>query len=102
MGHKEDTLSQTTTKANLIEMVASRCDLSVAHSKQVVDLIFDEFSEALRAGDKIEIRGFGSFTLRRYKSYQGRNPKTGQSVNVSPKRLPFFRAGKNLLLRMNR
>src|SRR5690606_29877767 len=57
--------------------------------------------EALQRGEGIEIRGFGSFTVRQYKSYEGRNPRTGDPVHVAPKRLPFFKVGKDLRLRVN-
>ena len=66
-----------------------------------MNLIFDGFKVALAKGDRIEIRGFGSFVIREYKTYTGRNPKTGQEVEVEPKRLPFFKVGKELKERMN-
>src|SRR5690554_7931405 len=67
----------------------------------VVNTIFDSMTTALIAGDGIEIRGFGSFTVRQYKSYEGRNPRTGDVVHVAPKRLPFFKVGKELRERVN-
>ena len=66
-----------------------------------MNLIFDGFKVALAKGDRIEIRGFGSFVIREYKTYTGRNPKTGQEVEVEPKRLPFFKVGKELKERLN-
>jgi integration host factor subunit beta len=62
----------------------------------VIDLIFDGFADELKKGGRIEIRGFGSFVLREYKTYVGRNPKTGFQLNVAPKKLPFFKVGKEL------
>ena len=62
----------------------------------MVNTFFDSVREALVAGDRVEIRGFGSFKVKEYKGYVGRNPKTGDSVKVSPKRLPVFRAGKEM------
>jgi len=67
----------------------------------IVNLIFDGFNDALEKGDRIEIRGFGSFVMREYKTYTGRNPKTGKEVEVKPKSLPYFKVGKELKGRMN-
>jgi integration host factor subunit beta len=64
-------------------------------------LIFDGFKDALAKGDRIEIRGFGSFVLREYKTYTGRNPKTGNKVEIKPKRLPYFKVGKELKEKVN-
>ena len=64
-------------------------------------LIFDGFKDALVKGDRIEIRGFGSFVMREYKTYTGRNPKTGSEIEVKPKKLPYFKVGKELRGRMN-
>jgi integration host factor subunit beta len=70
-------------------------------AEYVVDLIFDEMSRALLEGKRIEIRGFGAFSIREYKSYVGRNPKTGEKVSVPPKKLPFFKVGKELRERVD-
>ena len=70
--------------------------LPVAQAEIVVSTIFDSMTEALVAGDRIEIRGFGSFEVRHYKGYEGRDPRTGQAVQVPPKKLPFFKVGKEL------
>ncbi len=67
----------------------------------LVSCIFDSMERALRSGERIEIRGFGSFEIRSYKAYEGRNPRTGSAVNVKPKRLPFFKVGKELKERIN-
>ena len=84
------------TKADLVNIVAEKANLQHKQSEMVVNLLFDMMSDALRKDDRIEIRGFGSFVNRSYGSYQGRNPKTGQTVQVSPKRVPFFKVGKEL------
>jgi integration host factor subunit beta len=70
-------------------------------AEQIVNVVFDSMVKALEDGEGIEIRGFGSFTVREYKSYDGRNPRTGETVHVSPKRLPFFKVGKDLRERVN-
>ena len=84
------------TKADLIDEVSRLAELTRKDSEVIVETIFDSVVRSLRAGDKIEIRGFGSFVNRSYGSYQGRNPKTGQVVQVPPKRVPFFKVGKEL------
>jgi integration host factor subunit beta len=84
------------TKSELIDAVARRTRITKSRAEQLVNCIFDTMTSALERGDGIEIRGFGSFTVRSYKGYQGRNPRTGQTVAVSPKRLPFFKVGKEL------
>lgn len=83
-------------KAELALEVAKRAQVSQKVAKVVLDAVFDEMAKALREGERIEIRGFGSFVPREYGSYQGRNPKTGEPVNVPPKRLPYFKVGKEL------
>lgn len=89
------------TKSELIERVADTAKLTKGRAELVVTTIFDAMVDALRRGDGIEIRGFGSFTVRQYKSYEGRNPRTGDAVHVAPKRLPFFKVGKELRARVN-
>ncbi|MBX3130349.1 MAG: integration host factor subunit beta [Polyangiaceae bacterium] len=84
------------TKSELIEAIAARGELTKARAEQVVNCVFDAMTEALQRGEGIEIRGFGSFTVRPYKPYAGRNPRTGQPVPVPAKRLPFFKVGKEL------
>jgi len=68
---------------------------------EVMTLIFDGFNDALAKGDRIEIRGFGSFVMRDYRTYTGRNPKTGKEVMVKPKRLAYFKVGKELIEKVN-
>lgn len=84
------------TKSELIEAIAARGELTKARAEMVVNCIFDAMTEALQQGEGIEIRGFGSFSVRPYKPYAGRNPRTGNPVPVSAKRLPFFKVGKEL------
>jgi integration host factor subunit beta len=87
---------ETVNKAELAEEVTRRAKVKQKVAKEVVDKVFEEMKNALRRGDRVEIRGFGSFMMRNYGSYQGRNPKTGESVSVKPKRLPYFKVGKEL------
>ena len=84
------------TKSELIDVIAARGSLTKARAELVVNCIFDAMTEALERGEGIEIRGFGSFTVRPYKPYSGRNPRTGEPVPVPAKRLPFFKVGKEL------
>jgi len=84
------------TKSELIDAVAARGELTKARAELVVNCVFDTMIEAMRKGEGIEIRGFGSLTVRPYKPYEGRNPRTGQPVEVPAKRLPFFKVGKEL------
>jgi integration host factor subunit beta len=89
------------TKSELIELVAQDSKLTKGRAELVVNTIFDAMFEALRRGEGIEIRGFGSFSVRQYRPYEGRNPRTGDAVHVPPKRLPFFKVGKELRERVN-
>ena len=83
-------------KSDLIVAVAKEADLTQRKSEEIVNLVFDTMSRALINGDRIEIRGFGSFMVKQYKGYTGRNPKTGAKIEVNQKRLPFFKTGKEL------
>ena len=89
------------TKSDLIERLAEGMKLHRSKAELMVGTIFDSMVQALQQGDRIEIRGFGSFEVRQYKGYEGRNPRTGEPVHVQPKRLPFFKAGKELRERVN-
>ncbi len=84
------------TKSELIDAIAARGNLTKARAELVVNCVFDSMTEALERGEGIEIRGFGSFTVRPYRPYSGRNPRTGEPVDVPAKRLPFFKVGKEL------
>ena len=77
-------------------------DLSKSEAAAVVDIFFNEMAAALAKGDRVEIRGLCSFHVREYGSYTGRNPKTGENVKIKPKKLPFFKPGKELKERVDR
>lgn len=83
-------------KSKLIQALSEELNITVSTTSGIVSTIIASMTDALVAGDNIELRGFGSFTLRQYDSYTGKNPKTGAETKVSAKRLPFFRAGKEL------
>ena len=89
------------TKADLIDVVAERLKLPRGRAELLVGHVFDSMVDALKKGDGIEIRGFGSFSIREYREYEGRNPRTGEAVHVRPKRLAFFKVGKELRERVN-
>ena len=82
------------TKGDLIDLVAAKDGFNVRKAETVVNTIFDVMSEALACGERVEIRGFGSFEVREYEAYKGRNPKTGAEVFVKAKKSPFFKTGK--------
>jgi integration host factor subunit beta len=84
------------TKAELVERVSDRIKLTKKQTEIIVNTLFTSITDALTHGDKVELRGFGSFRVRRRQSRDGRNPKTGQSVSIPPKKVPFFKAGKEL------
>jgi integration host factor subunit beta len=88
-------------KSELIEELANRSDLKLKVSETIVNMIVDNMKNALLNEDRIELRGFGSFHIEYYKGYTGRNPKTGESIEVGKKRLPFFKVGKDLKERIN-
>ena len=83
-------------KSDLILELSKKNSLPEKQATDIVNLRFDGFTHELENGGRIEIRGFGSFTVREYGTYHGRNPKTGNAVQVKPKRLPFFKVGKEL------
>ena len=84
------------TKAELVEEVSRVSDLTKKHSEVIVDTVFKSIIDALHRGEKIELRGFGSFRLRKREPRKGRNPKTGDKVDVPPKKVPYFKPGKEL------
>lgn len=91
------------TKSQLIDaIVQKKSGLPRKAVEQAVNAVFDEMVNAMKRGERIEIRGFGNFTVRKYKAYEGRNPKTGAKVEVGPKQMPFFKVGKDLRERINR
>jgi len=83
-------------KSDLIAALAGETDLTRRKAEEIVNTVFDTMAGALVRDDRIEIRGFGSFTVKKYKGYTGRNPKTGQKIAVAGKKLPFFKTGKAL------
>jgi integration host factor subunit beta len=83
-------------KSGLIETLREETGLTKRKAEQVIDLFFDEMSEALSSGERVEIRGFCSIYVKDYRGYAGRNPRTGVPTQVPPKKLPFFRCGKKL------
>ncbi len=84
------------TKAELIDEVSKVANLTKKETETIVNTVFENITEALVKGDKVELRGFGSFRIRQRQSRKGRNPKTGSSVDVPEKRVPFFKVGKRL------
>jgi integration host factor subunit beta len=90
------------TKAELVEEVSRVSDLTKKHSEVIVDTVFKSIIDALHRGEKIELRGFGSFRLRKREPRKGRNPKTGDKVDVPPKKVPYFKPGKELKELINR
>jgi len=88
-------------KAELVLKVAERAKVTQKVAKVIVDTIFEGMKDSLNKGERIEIRGFGSFVVKNYGGYKGRNPKTGRLVDVSAKRLPFFKVGKELREKVN-
>lgn len=83
-------------KSDLIVELASRANLTLAEADRLVNEVFDSMAETLVAGNRIELRGFGSFVVKEYEGYTGRNPKTGLDVTVKAKRAPFFKVGKEI------
>jgi len=88
-------------KADLIGALKDENGLTKTEATKVVDLFFNEIADALTKDNRVEIRGFCSFHVKTYKNYTGRNPKTGEAVQVSPKKLPFFKCGKELKERVD-
>ncbi len=89
-------------KSELIEALAEKINMPMREAGSITNTLIDTMTEALANGDSIEIRGFGSFVVKEYTSYTGRNPKTGQRIKVSPKKLPFFKVGKELREQVNK
>ena len=89
-------------KLDLIEALKTEAGLTSNEAAAVVHLFFNEIANAMAKGDRVEIRGLCSFFVKKYKSYTGRNPKTGEQVKIKPKKLPFFKCGKELKERVDR
>ena len=90
------------TKSQLIERLAKHEGLMLRNAASVVNVVFDSIGESLGNGNRVEIRGFGSFKVKDYRSYQGRNPKTGEAIQVGEKKLPFFKVGREVKKRVNK
>lgn len=88
-------------KSDLVEALSEGKGLTKTKSEEIVNLVFDEMTNALVAGDRVEIRGLGSFKVKSYDGYNGRNPKTGKQIRVKEKKLPFFKCGKDLKERVD-
>ena len=88
-------------KSDLIAKLSEKANLTDKNASEIINLVFDGFTDALKNGGRIEIRSFGSFTVREYEPYMGRNPQTGEQTEVGAKRLPFFKVGKELKERVN-
>lgn len=88
-------------KSQLTEALAKDQGLTIKKAEMIVNTFFGSVEQALVEGDRVEIRGFGSFKVKAYDGYQGRNPKTGQVIQVSHKKLPFFKVGKELKERVD-
>lgn len=89
------------TKADLINRISETSNITRVKAETVVNTIFDTMVEALLKDDRIEIRGFGSFVNRKYGTYKGRNPKTGEGIQIKRKKVPFFKVGKELRVMLN-
>jgi len=82
--------------SELVDILKNRTFLSAKEARDFCDMFFGAIMESLGRGERVEIRGFGSFTVKEYKAYTGRNPKTGEKITVASKKLPFFKVGKEL------
>ena len=88
-------------KAELAQALSTTTDISKVEASRIVNLFFDKMAYALEKGDRVEIRGLCSFYVKDYEEYTGRNPKTGETVEIAPKKLPFFKCGKGLRERVD-
>ena len=89
------------TKADLIDVICAKSKITRVRAESLVNAVFDSMVEALMRNERIELRGFGSFVDRKYEAYKGRNPRTGEVIDVAAKRLPHFKVGRNLLKKVN-
>ena len=88
-------------KSELVETISEKAKVTKKRAEDLVNLIFQSMIDCMVRGNRIEIRGLGSFVVKHYEAYTGRNPRTGQSIQVRPKRLPFFKVGKELKERVD-
>jgi integration host factor subunit beta len=88
-------------RSELVTILSARADVTQTQAEEVVESFFDEIVRAMTTEGRVEIRGFGSFSVRKYRSYEGRNPKTGETIAVAQKKLPFFKPGLELRQRVD-
>jgi integration host factor subunit beta len=88
-------------KSELIEILASKTDITTAQAEDVINIFFGSITDSLTEEGRVEIRGFGAFTVRKYRAYEGRNPKTGEKISVPEKKLPFWKTGLELRQRVD-
>ena len=91
-----------TTKSDLVDALSKECSIPPRETWKVVDTVLKSMSDALSRGESIQLRGFGTFKIKQYGTYQGTNPRTGERVKVKPKKLPVFRVGKHLQQAVNK
>ena len=89
-------------KSELIEKLAIKSGISILQAEEIINYVFRKMKDTLVDNGRIEIRGFGSFVVKNYDAYEGRNPKTGEKIKVDPKKLPFFKVGKELKERVDK
>lgn len=89
-------------KSGLVKQLSIEADITKKRANEIINIVFDSLTEALINNNRIEIRGFGSFVVRDYPPYFGRNPKTGENIEVTAKKVPFFKVGKELKEKINR
>ncbi len=89
------------TKSDIVNKFTEKEGIKRKMSEEIIDIVFDSMRESLIEGKKVEVRGFGTFKIKDYKEYQGRNPRTGEVIDVQPKKLPFFKVGKELKEKLN-
>ncbi|PIR24623.1 MAG: integration host factor subunit beta [Deltaproteobacteria bacterium CG_4_10_14_0_2_um_filter_43_8] len=89
------------TKSELVLLISEKARITKKRAEDAINLIFDSMTKVMARGGRIEIRGLGSFMVKEYGGYKGRNPRTGESIHVKPKRLPFFKVGKELKERVD-
>lgn len=89
-------------KLELIDRLKEEAELTKSEAQTVIDIFFGSMTDAMARGERVELRGLCSFFVKEYKSYMGRNPKTGEKVKIAPKKLPFFKAGLDLKTRVDR
>ena len=90
------------TRADLIERISQKGHIARSRARLLVDTVFDCLGQSICRGERVELRGFGTFQIRSYRAYKGRNPRTNQIVDIEPKRLPHFKVSIELAARIDR